>query len=328
MTYRIIATTVTELCQTQESGTVNGVPTLHIMKKNKIEDGKLGRYPYYSGNSFRGIMHRVIADYVSKKIGVKLSATDYHLNYAGGGSNFQAQTIDTAQKARELNPIISVFGASLAIEGKLMVSNFEPVEKFWRETEKGFRFSGLVDTLQYTKKDDLISGSTVDRFTLVVSDEDKAEYVELNGEIQEARAEAREKIKSGGDAEKIKKASIQSFNKAECIIVGAELDGFIGEKAELTQVERGMLLKALELMMGEQLGGLRNKGYGVMSYAVKQESEGSVREVMNSVKNENDIFNPIVNTMFSKDEREALEAFEKWLAAATLENLEISKILS
>ena len=131
MNFKIVGTTVTELCQTEGSGTINGVPTLSIKKKECIEDGRLGTYPYYSGNSFRGIMHREIASYITKRIGTMLSPSDYHLNFAGGGSNFQDQTLDVVEKVREINPLVSVFGASLAIEGKLMVSNLEPSSKFW-----------------------------------------------------------------------------------------------------------------------------------------------------------------------------------------------------
>jgi len=86
MNFKILTTTVTELCQTEESGTINGIPTLSIKKKECIEDGKIGYYPYYSGNSWRGIFHRIIAKYIIEKVGIKLKPTDYHLNYAGGGS--------------------------------------------------------------------------------------------------------------------------------------------------------------------------------------------------------------------------------------------------
>lgn len=329
MNFKIVGTTVTELCQTEGSGTVNGIPTLSIKKKECIEDGRLGSYPYYSGNSFRGIMHREIASYITKRIGTMLSPSDYHLNFAGGGSNFQDQTLDTVEKIRELNPLVSVFGASLAIEGKLMVSNLEPSNKFWRDANDGdYRYSGLRSSVTYTKVDDLIKAGVNDKYSGVVSHANKEEYLEINSDIQEARALAREKAKKGDKSEKIKKASIQSFNKAECIIIGATLVNFIGEKIEFTKIERGLLLKAIELMMSRQLGGLKNKGYGVMSYSVQVEDETSIREVMSSSKNDNDIYNPIVSKQYSDEEQECLDAFESWLDSATAANLEVSKLLS
>ncbi len=329
MNYKIVGTTVTELCQSEGSNTVNGVPTLSIMKKECIEDGKIGRYPYYSGNSFRGIMHREIANYVMKRIGERLSPADYHLNYAGGGSNYQTQTLDVVAKIRELNPIVSVFGTSLAVEGKLMISNLEPVNKFWRENqETGARYSGLRDSLMYIKKDDILDGGALDKYSAIVSDDDKDDYISRNSDVQEARAIAREKVKNtGSETEKIQKESVKSYNKAECIIIGATLVSYVGKKSDFTQIEKGMLLKGLELMMSQQLGGIKNKGYGVMSYSVVTEDAGSAREVMSSSKNELDIYKPIISLQLSSEERECVAAFEQWIDTATIANMKVSDYL-
>ena len=323
--YKVNTKTETELCQTESSSTISGVPTLSIKKKECIEDGKIGSYPYYSGNSWRNILRREIASYITKKIGCNLKPTDFHLNFAGGGSNYQLQPIEVVKKIRELNPIASMFGASLAIEGKLMVSNLEPQNKFWKETKEGYRYSALKGVVTYTKKDDLLVTGSVSPYVGFVDAEDREEYLEINADIQEARANARQK--EDGDAEKIKKANIQSFNKAECIIIGANLTTYLGAKEELTPVEYGMMLKGLELMTKQQLGGLKNKGYGVVSYSITKEDESSSRTVIESSKNEENIYNPNTETFYSNEEKEAIKAFEDWLENATAENLEISKIL-
>jgi len=323
--YKVSLQTETELCQTETSETINGVPTLTIKKKECIEDGKIGTYPYYSGNSWRGIFHRNIAkNIIEDGVNCNLKPVDYHLNYAGGGSNYQIQAFDTVSKLKELNPIISMFGASLAVEGKLMVTNFEPTDKFWRDGKEGFRYSGLRGVVSYTKKDDLLTTGSVDSIK-VVSDEDKEEYLEMNADIQEARANAR--VKKDESADKIKKANIQAFNKAECIIIGANLVGYLGAKDELTDVEYGMMLRGLELMAKEQLGGIRNKGYGVVSYTISKEDNNSSRDVIVSSKNELDIFNPIVETFYNDEERKCIKDFEEWLNSASIENFEVSKLL-
>jgi CRISPR type IV-associated protein Csf2 len=323
---KILATNVTPLCQSESSDTFNGVPTTFIKKKEEVVDGKIGTYPYYSANGFRGQMHREIADVVMKKAlekGIPVSASTFHMLAAGGGSNYQAQPIAVELAVRELNPIASVFGLSLAVAGKLMVSDLIPIDKHYRVKEGSDTMrSKLINFETYTKKDELLNGAKT-KYGRILSEEDIAIYNEDNDDVQEARKNARE-TKSN---EKVVKHSIQSFNQREWIITGTEFEAFIGSKDDFTDIEKGMLLVGLEAMMSKQLGGIVSKGFGIMEYNITTEVEDGNRDVMGASKNSNNLYAPNVVTQYDANDKKCIAAFNEWLENIEEDNIVLGNTL-
>lgn len=324
MNLRVRFKTVTPLLQIEASDTINGVPTVTQKRKEEVFNGMVVRYPYYSGNGFRGLLHREIADLVMKKAvfkGIKLDATNFHLLSAGGGSNYQTQDLAIELKLRELNPIASVFGLSLALEGKLMVTDFEPTDKMYRERKDktGF-YSELVKIANYIKKDELIDGKN--GYGRILSLDDLIAYNEENEIVQEQRKDARE------TGETVKKLGIKAYNGREYVIAGTTFSGYIGAKKELTDIEKGMLLVGLELVSKKQLGSTHNLGFGVVNYIITEDdgSETS-REVLTTSINEKNIFNSHLDTRYTSEEKAYIEAFNEWLENIKEENILLSNVL-
>lgn len=325
MDLRVQFTTVTPLLQIESSETKNGFPTVTQKRKEEVYNNTVVRYPDYSGNGFRGLLHRIVADKVMQKAllkGIKVDATNFHLLSAGGGSNYQSQDLAVELKIRDLNPVASVFGLSLAVEGKLMVTDFEPTDKMYKEKkDKTGYYSDLIKIATYIKKDELIDGRT--GYGRILSLEDLTAYNEENEIVQEQRKDARET----GD-EKVQKLGIKAYNKREYVVPGATFNGYIGAKKELTDIEKGMILVGLEAITKKQLGSTHNLGYGVVNYIISQEDgSDSQREVIVSSTNEKNIFNPLTDTRFSSEEKGYIQAFNEWLENITEENILLSNIL-
>lgn len=324
MNLRVRFNTVTPLLQIEASDTINGVPTVTQKRKEEVFNGMVVRYPYYSGNGFRGLLHREIADLVMKKAvfkGIKLDATNFHLLSAGGGSNYQTQDLVVELKLRELNPIASVFGLSLALEGKLMVTDFEPTDKMYRERKDktGF-YSELVKIANYIKKDELIDGKN--GYGRILSLDDLIAYNEENEIVQEQRKDARE------TGETVKKLGIKAYNGREYVIAGATFSGYIGAKKELTDIEKGMLLVGLELVSKKQLGSTHNLGFGVVNYIITEDDGTETsREVLTTSTNEKNIFNSHLDTRYTSEEKAYIEAFNEWLENIKEENILLSNVL-
>lgn len=325
MNYRLRVKAVTPLLQIEGSDTLNGVPTVTQKRKEEVFNGTVVKYPYYSGNGWRGLLHREVADIIMKKAlekGIKIDATNFHLLSAGGGSNYQTQDLAVELKIRELNPVASVFGLSLAVEGKLMISDLEPVDKMYKERkDKTGYYSELVKTTAYIKKDSLVQDKT--SYGRILSLEDIAAYNEENEMVQEQRKDARE---TGENS--VKKLGIQAYNKREYIIPGATLNGYIGAKKEFTDIEKGMMLVGFMNVVKKQIGSTHNLGFGVVNYVITCEEEnGSEREVVITSTNEKNIFNPIVDFRFSDEENKCINAFNTWLEEINEDNILLSKIL-
>lgn len=328
--YKLELTTVTPFLQIEESGKDfrTGAPKLFAKRKECVVDGKIGRYPFLSGGEYRGLKHREVADIVFAKAiekGIKLDPTNVHILQAGGGSNFQEQPIDVALKVRELNPIVSVYGVSLAIEGKLMVSDFEPTDKMFTEVkDKDILMSRLIQTQSYIKKDELLASPNTNRYGRVLSVDDLLAYQEENKDVQEQRKSEREDKAS---TTKTKKLGIQAYNIREYVIPGTKFVGYIGAKWDFTDLEKGMLLVGMERMLKRQLGSSHNVGFGVMEQSIQKVDETGMLEIMSASKNEKDIFSPITELKLTAEERRCVDVFYDWLENITEENVLLSKTL-
>lgn len=284
--------------------------------------------PYYSANGLRGLLRRVASSILVEKYlekGNEIKADDFHLMFAGGGNNFQTQPFEVEDRVRELNPVISVFGTSLAVEGKLMITNLEPtnpavkiIEKKNKDDEvEVYAISQILQTLFFTKKDDVLQKTKYGRF---LKKEDIVEWEKKVLETQEQRKKER------NDKEidtKTKKVAIQAFLAKNYIVPNTKFKGYIKDKYPLTNIERGLLIKALERIVYEQLGSNSSVGFGVCDWSININNKS---KVLAESKEEN-IFDKDLNVKLSKEDKEAVKEFEEWLENIDKKNIEISKVL-
>jgi CRISPR type IV-associated protein Csf2 len=288
----------------------------------KLIDGIPVEIPVYSANGIRGLLRRVASSILVEKYlekGNTIKPADFHLMFAGGGSNFQSQPFEVEEKVRELNPVISLFGTSLAIEGKLMVTYLEPENPLIRiyENEDGiFAKSQILQKFVFIKKDDILQKTKYGRF---LTKEDIKEWEKTVLETQEQR----KKERSSENENKTKKVAIQSILAKYYIVPNTVFKGFISYKYPLTEIERGLLIKTLERAVYEQLGSTLNLGFGVCDWEI---NIGNESKIIAKSKDEN-IFAKDLSVVLSDEDEKSVEEFEKWLEGIDKKNIEISKVL-
>ncbi len=174
-----------------------------------------------------------------------------------------------------------------------MVSNFNPLDCFFKEDEENsdILHSQLIGKIPFAKVDDILNHTT--KYANLVDKPSKELYIAQNIDTQEQRANERETTKKTTS----KKTTIRSYNNIEFIIEGANLVGYIGTKEEFNDLEDGMLLKGFELMAKCQLGGLKNRGFGVVEYTITTDDDAK-RVILKSKKNEANIYDPLVETFY------------------------------
>jgi len=300
--------------------------TITIKTITKLFNGYPVDIPIYTANGLRGLYRRVcgellIEEYLNK--GNNIKAEDFHLMMAGGGSNYQSQSLEIEEKVKELNPVISVFGTSLAIEGKLIVTHLEPEDALIKVIEKddtSFAISQIVKRMIFIKKDDILQKTKFGRF---LTREDVIAWENIVTKSQEKRKEERKK-----DIEliqeKTKKEAIQSILAKNYIIPNVTFKGFLSTKFDLTEIEEGMLIKGFEKLVHQMLGSSANLGFGICDWDITLNDTGS--KIIAKSKDEN-IFEKELDLLLSDEDKKKVDAFEKWLKDIKQENIEISKIL-
>ena len=324
---RIKAKNVSPLCQIDSNQKERHknlgmeIDTATIKTLTKIYEGYPVDIPIITAGDRRGNLRRVIGALMImayKNKGYEIKPTDFHLMMSGGGSNFQSQPFEIEEKARELNPLISLMGTSLAIEGKLIVTHLEPIDPMIKiyETEDGFYArSQLIRKFVFIKKDDILQHTEYGR---LLNKKDIEEWEKEVSESQNLRKKERKIL----DESKTKKQAIQSILAKYYIIPNTEFRGNIDTKYELTELEYGALIKGLIEMTKKQVGSTKNLGFGVMDWDIKiGESE------IKAVSNEENIFKKEMDIYLDDKEQKALKKFEEFLENISPESIEISKIL-
>jgi len=323
-TIRIKSTTATELCQIRNAEKENNVDVIKpMMQKVMTKDSKGNDVsfmtPFFSGNSFRGKLRResfsmLMEKALEKNISMP-NASNFHLMNAGGGNDFQTQSFETEQKVRDLNPVISLFGTSLAVAGKLVTPNLMPYrsieednrEYYMGETENGHIFSPIVTNQknrdQFVKGDDIISGKGNARF---LTEEMISAWEEEVAGSQKDRAAAR----ADDSKEKVSKKAIQSFLLRDYVIRGVDFYTSLSAMStkKLSDIEYGMLVKALERVVLDYLGSNSSKGFGRMEYTV---DFGDGSEIETKVDAYGEC--KITKKNYKKDVKKAIKAWEDWL---------------
>jgi CRISPR type IV-associated protein Csf2 len=314
---------------------------IHIKKMRVLvdtEDGKkILQTPYYTGNSFRGKLRRICTELLLKKatekgISLKNAHDSFNLMNAGGGNNYQSQSYEVEAKVRELNPVISVFGTSLAITGKIITSSFMPYRNggdedgkpeyyYAKNSENGSLFSTILfDNLDINGYD-LIDRNGNARY---MPEEAIKEWSSFAIESAKEKAAAR----ANGDTEnKVIKETIENPVRKNFIIRGVDFFGSIQESKPLTQIERGMIYKAIEILVMQHLGANQAKGFGLVNYSISYENADN--EMVSSLETNIDKYlTPhITKKEYPTNVKDDITAFEKWLDEITEENVLIENTL-
>jgi len=292
----------------------------------KLYEGIPVNIPVFTANGFRGLLRRelssiMVEEYIKK--GHSIKPKDFHLMFAGGGSDYQTQPFEIVDEVRRLNPVISLFGTSLAVEGKLMITDLYPVDEMVSaKTDKDgnvYYRSELVKRIIFTKKDDLISQTEYSR---LVKKEDIAAWENEVLESQKKRAEERGKDKDLV-AEKTKKKAIQAILARYYVIPNTEFKGGIDTKYPLTDIEKGGLIRALMRITNKQLGAVKSLGYGICDYDITIDDESKITA---RTKDDN-LFRKDISYVLSDEAEKYVKAFDDWLEGISPENIEISKVL-
>ncbi len=331
--------TKSPLCQIDKSEDATSVKNsiIRVKKQKVFVENKHGQkkplsVPIYTGNGFRGMLRRetmaVMLEALAKNTNgsEKLIATpeDYHLMNSGGGNLYQEQPFDIEDKVRELNPQVSLFGASLAIKGKLRVSNLVPFEKdengevFYQfhESKEGNVFSSILADTTVIVRDGILDR---DRNSQYLTREQIEEWLEKSDANIKARAKDRENEDRNT---KVKKQTIRGAIDREYVAVGVDFFGGISEREKLTNVEKGLLVLGLEKAVLNNLGSTSANDFGKVKYTI---------EIDKDSKLETDVDEygkcVISNRHYSDDLKNCIKEAEAFLQNISKENFEITKIL-
>jgi len=350
MKIKIKATTVTELLQTDKSddgvirrkdGSMEKINKIYPKEQKVLALTKSGheqivKTPIYSGNGFRGLLRRKALQILIEK-GIEKgfsfdNAIDFHLNNAGGGNNFQSQLFKIEDTVREENPLISLFGASLAIKGKLVTPNLIPFksvlsdgdgsvkEYYVAENEEGVLYSTIKDYEVFHKVDDMLDRNGNAKYLSPTLMESWVMDVQEN-----QKGVANSRNEENKNEKKVKKETIKSRLARDFIVRGVNLYTALSPMPQttLTEVEKGLLYSALELAVFEQLGSNKAKGFGFMNYEISF-SDGS-----SLVVEVDEYLTPkVIKKEYKEEVKKAKLAFEKWLEDDfSQKTFEVSKVM-
>ena len=331
MKINISMTTATELAQisSSESGTGDKIGQIKIKEQKVLVDTGDGVKtlitPYYTGNSFRGKLRRASTQMLLEtaiKKDIAVTADAFHLMNAGGGPTYSRQLFKIEEKVRELNPLISLFGASLAISGKLITPNLMPYKEivdgqgvyyYSTNEEDGSIYSNITAKNLFIKTDDLLDRRGNAKF---MSDEAILEWQ------SRAAENAQNVAKSRNTDTKVKKETLKTVMNQNFIIRGVDFYSSLGEIGSLTQIEKGLLYRSLEIVILDSLGAYKSKGFGLCNYKIEFE-DGSVIET----KINEYLQAEIIKKDYKEDTADAIAAFDKWLENIDENNLMIEKVL-
>jgi CRISPR type IV-associated protein Csf2 len=320
-----------------------------IKTRYVIEDDSLVKIPIYTGNGFRGLLRRKMSEIIleeATKKGIKIDTTNYFMMVAGGGANYQKQEFSVLQKVKELNPVISILGTSLAVPGKLIVTDLIPDYKDFlyfgkskkseeEETDDNNEFAdiesasnnltttpikkcALIKERTFTKKDDILAQTKYGRF---LSSEDIKKWEDI---IEEEKVKDKEK-----DSDRL---TIQSILNAEYIVPGAKFTGYITAKDDLTNIEYGLLLRAIANLTEEFLGAGSSMGFGIMNYNIYDNDKISDKnrdgeEVVTSLVDSENLLSRKLSITEREYELNCIAAFDKWLNDITEDNIDIARLM-
>jgi len=323
--------TKSPLCQISTSEDTS----IKIKKQKVLVENKHGRktslyVPIYTGNGFRGMLRRetmaVMLEAYAKnsKSGEKIMASpeDYHLMNAGGGNAYPNQPFNVEDKVRELNPQISLFGASLAVKGKIRVSNFVPFEKnensdvFYQfyESQEGHVFSSIIGESKIVVRDGILDRNQNSQY---LTREQIEDWLEKNDTNTKERAKDRE-----SDEKNTKKKTMRGLVTREYVAVGVDFFGGISEIEKLTIIEKGLLVLGLERAILNNLGAVSSNDFGKVKYTIEIDKDSKLETDINKYGQ-----CTISSRYYSEELEKCLKETQKFLKNISKETFDIAKLL-
>jgi len=296
--FKIKFTTKSPLCQidtVEEMPGDNSKELIIRVKKQKVFVNEYPVYvPVYTGNGFRGMLRReifgIMLEAASKRSIQIASPEDFHLMNAGGGNLFNKKDLDKEIEIRNLNPLISMFGASLSIKGKLRVSNFLPYqeESLYTDTDGTGknRISSLIGVSQIIAVDGILDN---DERTKYLTPEQISKWIQSVEENTKKRSIERNNSKTKTTVKKTdkkeeptKKKAIKSIISKEYVAQNVDFYGSISEIEKLTDIEKGLLIMGLERIVYRNLGATQSNNYGQVEYDIKYKENNSDSTIITS----------------------------------------------
>lgn len=308
-TFNITAITVSPLMQMDHND--------EQRKRFILVDGIYFNEPFFSANGFRGLLRRVMTkDMVEiirkKEPNYKLKAEEFYL-YSSGTSTDRKSidniAWDEIPKVREKAPILSLFGAGLSsISGKCAVSDLKPISshkniKIIQENDEIElkKIMPLTQTQIFFRTDDFLKDTILKPLV------DLEDITSWQKNHIKAVQTSKEK-KKNGETEKESDSNIAQVIDIESIMPNVTLSNSInplyGQK--FTDIELGLLLKALLEISQMQIGSQKRLGYGVLDWHVELHGQA----MFSVVCDKDYIFNKTITT--SKKCDELIEIYNKW----------------
>ncbi|RLD47244.1 MAG: hypothetical protein DRI86_00940 [Bacteroidetes bacterium] len=296
--------------------------------------------PVMTGNGIRGSLRRemtalVLESLVEKGLscGKKLiNAHDFNLMNAGGGNDYQAQPLAVENKVRELNPVISIFGTSLAVSGKISTPNALPYifnadgeaslmfneNKDVTTKEIKYIYSPLISTETFVKGDDILQGK--ENSNNFLSEDEVIEWRESVSDSQKARSDERASVSKD---KKTSKVGLQAYLGREYVISGTSFHSYLEATDKMTDLEIGMFILTLERFVTKKFGSTKSRGFGAFEYSFLFDdgSKMSTKIDMSTSKT-SDIYRD-----YSKEIESQIKLAKKWLVDISCENVKMTDIL-
>ena len=308
-TFNITATTVSPLMQMDQNS--------EQRKRFILVDGVYFNEPFFSANGFRGLLRRVMTkDMVEiirkKEPNYKLKAEEFYL-YSSGTSTDRKSidniAWDEIPKLREKAPILSLFGAGLSsISGKCAVSDLKPIS-----SHKNIKIVQNDDEVEIKKIMPLTQSQIFFRTDDFLKDTMLKPLVDIEDitswqkEHLKAVQTSKEKKKSG-ETQKETDTNIAQVIDIESIMPNVTLSNSInplyGQK--FSDIEIGLLLKALLELSVMQIGSQKRLGYGVLDWHVELHGQA----MFSVVCDKDYIFNRTITT--SKKCDGLIETYNDW----------------
>lgn len=308
-TFNITATTVSPLMQMDQNG--------EQRKRFTLVDGVYFNEAFFSANGFRGLLRRIMTkDMVEiirkKEPNYKLKAEEFYLYSSGAATD--RKSIDNISwneipKLREKAPILSLFGAGLSsISGKCAISDLKPIS-----TQKNIKIVQNDDEIEQKKIMPLVQTQIFFRTDDFLKDTmlkplvDMEDITSWQKEHLKAVQTSKERKKSG-ETEKETDSNIAQVIECESIMPNITLSNSInplyGQK--FTDIELGLLLKALLEISQMQIGSQKRLGYGVLDWHIELHGQA----MFSVVCDKDYIFNKTITT--SKKCDELIEIYNNW----------------
>ena len=308
-TFNITVTTISPLMQMDQNGDQR--------KRFTLVDGVYFNEPFFSANGFRGLLRRIMTkDMVEiirqKEPNYTLKAEEFYLYSSGAATDKKSidnLSWDEIPKIREKAPILSLFGAGLSsISGKCALSDLRPISshkniKILQENDviEIKKVMPLTQTQIFFRTDDFLKDTILKPLV------DMDDVTSWQKEHIKAVQISKEKKKSG-ETDKETDSNIAQVIEIESIMPNVTLSNSInplyGQK--FTDIELGLMLKALLEISQMQIGSQKRLGYGVLDWHVELHGQA----MFSVVCDKDYIFNKTITT--SKRCDALIDIYIKW----------------